>query len=151
MNLIVSKLRPYISISNFWQIFWPPIVVFACHVVLLLLLNTYNIFPNIDILMHYLGGLSMGYSCLLGLFFLQRHQLISPLDKLIELGFVFTLVATIAVFWEFGEFLIDHFLGRNVQVSLANTMQDLLMGILGALTLVVYQVIRKSKSDKESV
>lgn len=145
MNLIVSKLRPHISISNFWQIFWPPIVVFACHVVLLVLLNTYNIFPNIDILMHYLGGLSMGYSCLLVLVFLQRHQLINPLDQLIELGLVFTSVATIAVFWEFGEFIIDHVFGRNVQVSLANTMQDLLMGILGALTLVVYQVITNRK------
>lgn len=145
MNQIISKLRPHISISNFWQIFWPPIVVFACHVVLLLLLNTYNIFPNIDILMHYLGGLSMGYSCLLGLMFLQRDKLISSLDMIIELALIFTSVATIAVFWEFGEFTIDHVLGKNVQVSLANTMQDLLMGILGALTVVVSQLVKRPK------
>lgn len=141
---IVSKFSGHISFSNLWQIFWAPIVVFAGHVVLLAVLNMYNIFPNIDILMHYLGGLSMGYACFLALVFLQQHKLISPLDRVIELALVFTSVATIAVFWEFGEFTIDHVLGKNVQVSLANTMQDLLMGVLGALTVVVYKALKKS-------
>jgi hypothetical protein len=144
MNFLVSKLRAHLSISRLWQIFWAPIVVFSIHIVLLRLLDTYNIFPNIDILMHYLGGLSMGYACFLALVFLQQHKLISPLDQVIALGLVFTSVATIAVFWEFGEFLIDRILGTNVQVSLANTMQDLLMGILGALTVVLYKVFKKS-------
>ena len=42
-----------------------------------------------------------------------------------------SLTATAAVFWEFGEFTIDQMFGTNVQVSLANTMQDMAMGIFG--------------------
>ena len=89
----------------------------------------------------------MGYACFLALVFIQQHKLISPLDQVIMLAFVFTSVATIAVFWEFGEFTIDHVLGKNVQVSLANTMQDLLIGILGALTVVVYQFVKKQNAE----
>jgi hypothetical protein len=92
--------------------------------------------------MHYLGGLSMAYSLSLAQTSLQNHKVDSQLDKIIELVLVFTLVATVAVFWEFAEFLLDHWLGTDLQVSLPNTMRDLLMGILGAGTLVGYKIVK---------
>jgi hypothetical protein len=51
---------------------------------------------------------------------------------LLELLLIGSLTATAAVFWEFAEFTIDQAFGMNVQISLANTMQDLAMGISGA-------------------
>lgn len=103
----------------------------------------YRLFPPIDIPMHYLGGLSMAFSCFFALAFLQQHKVISPLDKVIEWVLVFTIIATIAIFWEFSEFSIDQLLGTHVQISLQNTMQDLLMGMLGAASLVAYKMIKK--------
>jgi hypothetical protein len=124
------------------MIFWPPIFVFSFHVFLVRVLNVYSFFPWLDIPMHYLGGLSMAYCLSLAQTSLQDHKVVNQLDKLIELVLVFTLVATIAVFWEFAEFLLDHLLGTDLQVSLPNTMQDLLMGILGAGTLVGYKIMK---------
>ncbi len=56
---------------------------------------------------------------------------------LLEIVLMGSLTASAAVFWEFGEFLFDRFFGTNIQVGLANTIQDLAMGLLGALTLMI--------------
>lgn len=37
-----------------------------------------------------------------------------------------------AVIWEFAEFVSDRYFGTGAQVSVADTMGDLLMGMLGA-------------------
>jgi hypothetical protein len=60
------------------------------------------------------------------------------------------LVSTVAVFWEFAEFLLDRFLGTDLQISLQNTMQDLLMGILGAATLVQYKLVKNPEKKPVS-
>ena len=39
--------------------------------------------------------------------------------------------------WEFAEFSSDRLVGTNIQVSLNNTMQDLALGMLGALVMVI--------------
>jgi peptidoglycan biosynthesis protein MviN/MurJ (putative lipid II flippase) len=124
---------------------WAPIFVFTIHVFLSLGLHIYILLPWMDIPMHYLGGLSIAYSLFLLLIFLKERGIITHLDRVIELTFVFTLVATIAVFWEFSEFSMDQLLGTNVQISLQNTMQDLFMGIVGASTMIGYKIIKKPK------
>jgi hypothetical protein len=126
-------------------IFWPPIIVFSFHVFLVRVLHVYDFYPWLDIPMHYLGGLSMAYSLFAGQAALQSSRVISRLDQPVERVLVFTSVATIAVFWEFAEFLLDRTLGTELQISLSNTMQDLLMGILGAGTLVFYTILKSPK------
>jgi hypothetical protein len=128
-----------------WKIFWAPILVFTFHLFAFRVVSAYLVLPWLDIPMHYLGGFSMAYALFLGLAFLQDGAMISRLDKGMELILVFTLVATIAVFWEFGEFSIDQVLGTNVQLSLQNTMQDLFMGLLGAGSLIGYKILKRPK------
>lgn len=130
-------------VSQFLTIFWPPICVFLFHVFLVGVLDIYSFFPWLDIPMHYLGGLSIAYSLDKLQTSLQEQKVVSHLDKTIELVLVFTLVSTIAVFWEFAEFLLDQFFGTNLQISLPNTMQDLLMGILGAGTIVGFKIAKR--------
>jgi hypothetical protein len=45
-----------------------------------------------------------------------------------------SLTATAAVFWEFAEFISDQWLNTHLQPSIANTMQDQFLGILGGMT-----------------
>ena len=45
-----------------------------------------------------------------------------------------SLTSTVAVFWEFAEFISDQLLATNLQPSIANTMQDQSLGILGGGT-----------------
>ena len=130
-------------IAQLAGMFWPPILVFCLHVFLSRGLHLYSLVPWIDIPMHLLGGLSMAYSLFLVLAFLQDSGVISRLDRIIEWVLVFTLVATIALFWEFSEFSFDHLFRSNVQISLPNTMQDLFMGMLGASTMIGYKIIKK--------
>jgi len=136
MNISAKNLMS----SDLWvdllKLFWPTIAVFTVHVLISHVIDLYSLLPWVDIPMHYLGGLSMAYSLFRALAYLQERRVINPLDKVIMLLLMFTLVATIAVFWEFAEFSMDQLLKTNVQISLQNTMQDLFMGMLGAATMV---------------
>jgi hypothetical protein len=133
------------TLADLIRIFWAPAILFGLHLFIFFVLSAYILVPWLDIPMHYLGGLVMAYSLFLALVFFQQNGTISQLDKGIELLLVFTLVATIAVFWEFGEFTIDLVFGVNVQTSLQNTMQDLFLGLLGVSSLIGYKIVRNRK------
>jgi hypothetical protein len=88
-----------------------------------------------DIPFHYIGGLSIAYSAAGILRHLENEKALSnPLHNVIFLLLLFSITATATVFWEFAEFIADQTLSMNIQISLANTMQDQLMGILGGIT-----------------
>jgi hypothetical protein len=131
------------TLSRLVKIIWPPIVVFLIHRVVLSGLNLYAAYPWIDIPMHFLGGLSIAYSVSSGLTYLQEKKILLPMDTFIHLLLTITTTVTTAVLWEFLEFLTDQFYGTNIQISLANTMQDLFFGMAGAITLIVFRFIRK--------
>ena len=97
-------------------------------------LGLYEVFPNIDIPFHYLGGLSIAYTCAQVLAYLESEKVTTTLHRGIFLALLLSLTATVAVFWEFAEFLSDQFLATNLQPSIANTMQDQFLGILGGGT-----------------
>jgi hypothetical protein len=59
--------------------------------------------------------------------------------------FIFSLTGTATVLWEFVEFLYDQLLNTNIQISLANTMQDQFMGILGAMAWIFIYVKKLEK------
>ena len=61
----------------------------------------------------------------------------------LEALLVASLTTSAAVVWEFLEFAIDAVTGSNLQVSLANTMQDLALGMLGAGALIVARARRE--------
>jgi hypothetical protein len=142
-----TQSSPTKLFMQFLLIFWPPIFVFLLHAFLVGVIHIYDFYPWLDGPMHYLGGLSMAYSVFMAWTYLQARRAIRPIDRFIELVLVFTSVTTIAVFWEFGEYLLDRFLGTDLQVSLPNTMKDLLMGILGAGTLVLYKTLKSSRKE----
>jgi hypothetical protein len=148
MNVFGKEITGREALANFLAIFWPPMLVFMLHVCLFRIWNAYILVPWIDIPMHFLGGLSMAYSLSAVLTFLQERRAISRLDLGVQLLLVFTSVATIAVLWEFMEFSQDHLFNMNTQISLANTMQDLLMGMLGAAMLVGIKSISMPKPSK---
>jgi len=68
---------------------------------------------------------------------LPREVVRSSRLVVLELVLIGSLTATAAVFWEFAEFTYDRAFGTNIQVSLANTMQDMAMGIAGASAFMV--------------
>jgi hypothetical protein len=112
-----------------------PAAVFLSHLTVSRILNLYSLFPHIDIPFHFLGGLSIACTSAKILAYLEQEKFIARLN-----GSIFTILliwttAAAAVLWEFMEFTGDQLFHTNIQVSLANTMQDQFMGILGGLTL----------------
>ena len=112
-----------------------PAAVFLSHLTVARSLHLYSLFPNIDIPFHFLGGLSIAYTSAKILSYLEEEKLIGRLNAILFTVLLISITATAAVLWEFMEFTGDQLFHTNIQVSLANTMQDQLMGILGSLTL----------------
>ena len=128
------------TISAIWKVVkiggWFPLIVFTTHLFLSRVLHIYKAYPHMDIPMHFAGGFAIA-------FFVSKCFQILPRDyvkrsrvNILEILLIGSLTASVAVFWEFGEFLFDQFFGTNIQVSLANTIQDLVMGLFGALTVI---------------
>lgn len=110
--------------------------VLALHA-LLLLTGGYGSLPQIDILMHLLGGFAIG---LLGLAIhhsvaSRHHTKKSP--TWYHYGFVVGFVMLIGVAWEFHEYVLDNTVNvwynlPKSQLSLTDTMKDLLDDWIGA-------------------
>jgi hypothetical protein len=65
---------------------------------------------------------------------LESEKITGALNKVIFLVLLLSLTATAATSWEFAEFISDRFLHTSLQPSIANTMQDQFLGILGGGT-----------------
>jgi hypothetical protein len=121
------------QVSKFASFFVFPMIVLFAHLFASQVLNLYKLFPNLDIPVHFLGGLSIAYTSTQILSYLEKEKSTAALNQVVFLVFVFSLTATATVFWEFAEFIGDQLLNTNIQISLANTMQDQFMGILGGI------------------
>jgi hypothetical protein len=127
-----------------------PTVVYLVHLVVKGL-GLYEVIPNVDIPFHYLGGLSIAYTCAQLLAYLESEKGTPVLHRVLFLLLLLSITATVAVFWEFAEFLSDQFLATNLQPSIANTMQDQFLGILGGATWALIYFKRDLKRAARSV
>jgi hypothetical protein len=125
------------QISKVGAFFIFPTLVFLIHLLASKVLNLYILFPNMDIPFHYLGGLSIACTSAQILSYLEREKITPRLNRVIFMVLILSLTATAAVFWEFGEFVGDRLFYTNIQISLANTMQDQFLGVLGGMTVAV--------------
>ena len=131
-----EPVRPMVEAASVRQIIarvgreamWAPITVLVLHAVGGRLFGHE---PYVDPTMHFLGGVAAA------LFFrhaasVGRALLGAPTHLALDL-LAFGSTCGVALFWEFGEFTTDQFLGTQIQRSLGDTMRDLLLGVLGAL------------------
>lgn len=137
--------------SKILSFFVFPTIVLLSHLIASKVLHLYLIFPNLDIPYHYVGGLSIAYMSAQILSYLEKEKIFTRLNKLVFLVLIFSLAATSTVFWEFAEFIGDQLLDTNIQVSLANTMRDQFMGILGGATWVFIYSKRVEKITENRI
>jgi uncharacterized membrane protein YjdF len=93
---------------------------------------------------HYLGGFSIAIPIFLVLLFFKSNKLIITASKYLDYLIVLVSAISVAVFWEFYEFAMDIYAPSKylAQPSVDDTMKDMLMGLLGALTFIVIWWIR---------
>lgn len=123
-----------------------PAAVFILHVVLTAL-RAYDHVPAADVPMHVGGGFAIASFFWRGLALLQERGLagrnVFPVDALFVLG----LTGTAAVVWELYEFTIDALGWLEAQNGLADTMADLVLGMLGGAAFLAFRRWR-SASDR---
>ena len=112
---------------------WAPFIVFVVHVISAKVFNLYKVWPEYDVPMHFAGGFAFAYFVSQLFQVLPRGIVQRSRSVVLELLLIGTLTATAAVFWEFFEFTLDPLFQSNIQVSVANTMKDLAMGIIGSI------------------
>lgn len=118
--------------------FWAPVAVFVAHVILSLTFNAYERLPGVDITIHFLGGIAIAFFFYRTLGILGDYDIVNRVDGLVRAVLLVALTSTAAVFWEFGEYLSDRVFGTQAQKGLEDTLLDMLFGILGGFTLVLF-------------
>ena len=113
------------------KIFLFPLLVLVTHIILTYGFNIYSIAEWFDIPMHFIGGISMGASYTLFLLMIQKDNQLGKVNPVFFVIFVISLSAATAVTWEFLEFSSDYLFHTHMQPSLADTIGDLFLGILG--------------------
>lgn len=128
-----------------------PFLVYECNAICLSsapdFYNTYSV----DTLSHFLGGLTIAYSIYYILSLLEKKDWILVKKNYLKAGVIITATVTIAVWWEFYEFISDYFLGTLMQPSIADTMKDLCMGMLGAVVLSIVMIYRTKKPQSPNL
>lgn len=116
---------------------WAPLLVFFLHVLAARVFGLYTRVPTLDIPMHLAGGTAM---C----FFLSRcYQaaaeagLLGRPAALVRVVLLFASTSTIAVFWELTEFVSDAVFQTHAQLGLADTLGDVICGMVGCIAFLV--------------
>lgn len=130
------------SFSTIRRYGWLPIAVFLAHELCSHVINGYERWPWVDIPLHFFGGFAIAYFLNGGLHILDERKILPPLQAWVKLGLLLGLVSTTALFWEFAEFLADTCFGTGCQLSLEDTLLDLLLGMLGGMLFLLPQFLR---------
>lgn len=126
------------AITSLRRAAWAPVLVFAIHVAAILGLDIYRSFPEFDIPMHFAGGVAIAY------FFGKCYRAADSLELLGQPSavvfppMILGLTSLAAVVWEFVEFLVEQWFGIRTQPGLADTLLDLLMGLLGGVVWIAW-------------
>lgn len=104
-----------------------------------LVTHLYYFWTPFDIPMHFAGGFVMGLLGLAIFGYLHKDLPKKHHPEWYKYLFVTSFAILVAVFWEFHEYLLDKtiitWMGwGNTQISLPDTMLDLLMGTVGGLS-----------------
>ena len=119
---------------------WLPVLVFAIDQASRAF-SVYQVLPNLDIPMHFVGGIAIGYFLHISISTAAQRGLIRAPDRLTRSVLLVALVASTAVFWEFAEFAFAYSRGTHGHMGLPDTLLDLLLGIVGGgcLTAVLWR------------
>ncbi|MEK6945655.1 MAG: hypothetical protein AABW63_02590 [Nanoarchaeota archaeon] len=83
--------------------------------------------------MHFLGGLAISYSSVLFFRYFKEKGFFSINRTFLFVLIIVSTVSFVAVLWEFFEFFLHLFVSVSFQPSVADTMKDLFIGMLGGL------------------
>ena len=125
VNWIITTLR---------EAAWAPLGVVGFYAIGLAF-DWYDRFPPLDMQSHLLGGVAITYFYISAIKHSQR--IVGEIPGLIQTLLAFTSTGTTIIFWELYENAADWLLGTQMVRGLEDTIVDMLVGLTGALILVL--------------
>tara|TARA_Y100000310_G_scaffold65417_1_gene60919 strand:- start:17376 stop:17786 length:411 start_codon:yes stop_codon:yes gene_type:complete len=123
-------------ISKIIKYLIPPILLFILGWILYFL-GLFSSIVWLDDLMHFLGGIILGYTYFFIVkYFISKRYL--KLNIFFMILFVTSLVAFTTVLWEFYQFFLGLFTNIPVQLTIEDTLLDMFLGIFGGLLIVIF-------------
>jgi hypothetical protein len=116
---------------------WVPLCFLVFHQLVANVLRVQRMIPWIDMPMHFFGGAAIAYFFRVSL---RRPEASAVLGELNDFGrFLFALccIGATTALWEFAEWITDALGWTGAQVSLADTLLDMALGIAGGLCLLL--------------
>ncbi len=114
---------------------WAPLIVFSVYL-FCLIIGLYDLYPNLDIPTHILGGIAITYFYRSAI--RNSQQLLGEIPFPVQVLFAFTCTGTTIIFWEFGENIVDFVFHTHNVFGLFDTLKDMFDGLLGALLLTLF-------------
>lgn len=119
----------FFSPKNLVKIGYPPVMVLALHTLRVTFLPLEY---QLDMVMHFLGGLSMAWVAWNSYRYLRAQNFLPELPSwFVTFGLV-AFAELIGVIWEFWEFFLQS-RWQNIGLTLEDTMMDLVLDVSGAL------------------
>jgi hypothetical protein len=114
------------------QAAWAPLSVFSIYL-FCLMIGLYDLYPNLDIPTHILGGIAITYFYRFAI--RNSQEILGEIPFPIRVLFAFTATGTTIIFWEFAENIVDFVFHTHNVFGLFDTLKDMFDGLLGALVL----------------
>jgi hypothetical protein len=115
-----------------------PFIVFVLHEICAHVAgNLYDLWPPLDIPMHFLGGVAIAY---FGAVFLKQcsaYGFVQIHSELMTLALILALTLSAATLWEYAEWISDRVLGTQAQKGLDDTLLDTVVGLCGGILFVL--------------
>lgn len=110
---------------------WAPLLVFGLHLVLSRGFAVYAVFPELDIPIHFLGGVAIASFFAAALSAEEARVFLGPMSELGQQAFALTAVFAAAMTWEFAEWTTDRLGVSHAQLGLDDTLLDMAFGVVG--------------------
>jgi hypothetical protein len=120
--------------------YYVPLVTLMILHVIFLLLDAYSM-PHLDSVLHLAGGVVLGIFLYGVLACAVSKGWCPDPGTPLTLILVVALVTTGAVCWEFYEWVSDTVFDTSLQLTVADTIKDLLLGLLGGLLYAGYLLV----------
>ena len=114
---------------------WAPLSVFSVYL-FCLIVGFYDLYPNLDIPTHILGGIAITYFYRSAI--RNSQVLLGETPFLVQVLFAFAATGTTIIFWEFAENIVDFVFHTHNVFGLLDTLKDMFDGLLGALVLTLF-------------
>lgn len=99
--------------------------------------GSHALLRHMDIPLHLLGGFAAAAAFAWLLPFVLSPEILRALPKPVAMVSILGFVALVTIGWEVFECFLDHFLGTRLQLSILDTLKDMMVGLAGGAVVAI--------------